>query len=41
MREERLNRKTIKEIQEARERIKKGEIYSEKEAEKKLRLFMS
>ena len=32
--EPKLSQKTIKEIKEARERIKKGEFYTEKEARK-------
>jgi len=36
--EPRLSQKTIKEIKEARERIKKGEFYTEEEAKKILGL---
>lgn len=36
--EPKLSQKTIQEIKEARERIKKGEFYSEKEAKKILGL---
>jgi len=36
--EPRLSQKTIKEIKEARERIKKGEFYTEEEAKKILNL---
>jgi len=36
--EPKLSQKTIKEIKEARERVKKGEFYTEKEAKKILGL---
>lgn len=36
--EPKLSQKTIKEIKEARERIKKGEFYTEEEAKKILGL---
>ena len=36
--EPKLSQKTIKEIKEARERVKKGEFYTEEEAKKILRL---
>jgi predicted transcriptional regulator len=36
--EPKLSQKTIQEIKEAREKIKKGEFYTEKEAKKILRL---
>ena len=36
--EPKLSQKTIQEIKEARERVKKGEFYTEEEAKKILRL---